>query len=71
MAHGIAGPLALMSAAMRRGVIVHGHGDAIAAICAWFDQWQAGQSRQTWWPEVISLDDLRAGAIPHAGPSPR
>jgi hypothetical protein len=68
VAHGLAGPLALMSAAMRRGNIVHGHADAIGAICEWFDRWQTGQGRQTWWPEVITLGDLRNGAAPTPGP---
>jgi lantibiotic biosynthesis protein len=57
VAHGIAGPLALMSTAMRREVIVPGHSDSIGTICSWFDQWQKGQGRHTWWPEIISLDD--------------
>ncbi|MFI5492266.1 lanthionine synthetase C family protein [Actinoplanes sp. NPDC051859] len=61
MAHGIAGPLALLSAAMRRGVTVAGHGEAIRIICIWLDQWRTGQSRQTCWPEVISRDELHAG----------
>jgi len=68
MAHGISGPLALLAAAMRRGVIVGGHEDAIRTICAWLDQWRAGQGQQTWWPEVISRDEARthtAARRPH------
>jgi hypothetical protein len=57
-----------MSAAMRRGVIVQGHDDAIGAICEWFDRWQTGQGRQTWWPEVITIHDFRNGAAPKLGP---
>jgi hypothetical protein len=68
VAHGIAGPLALISTAVRRGVIVNGHGEAIATICGWFDQWQAGQGRHSWWPEVITLEELQAGTTAHAGP---
>lgn len=68
MAHGIAGPLALLSAAMRRGITVHGHDDAIGAICAWCDRWQTGRGRQTWWPEVITRNDLHIGAVPRPGP---
>jgi hypothetical protein len=67
-AHGIAGPLALLSAAMRRGVIVDGHHEAIHAICAWLDQWRAGQGRQTSWPEVINRDELRTHTVAYAGP---
>lgn len=68
MAHGIAGPLALLSAAMRHGVIVAGHRDAITIICGWLDQWRTGQGRQTYWPEVISRDELRRGAAAATGP---
>jgi hypothetical protein len=68
MAHGISGPLALLSAAMRRGVIVNGHGDAIHTILAWLDQWRAGHGRQTWWPEVISRDEQQAHTVARIGP---
>lgn len=68
MAHGISGPLALLSAAMRRGVIVNGHGDAIHTICAWLDQWRQGSATHPWWPEVIDRDELRTGAVWLIGP---
>lgn len=67
MAHGIAGPLALLSAAMRRGVIVSGHAEAIRIICIWLDQWRTGQGRLTSWPEVIDHDELRAGTSTRTG----
>ncbi len=67
MAHGIAGPLALLSTAMRHGVIVTGHRDAIHTIGAWLDQWQTGQDRHACWPEVINRDDLQNPAA-HTGP---
>ena len=54
MAHGIAGPLALLSTAMRRGITVGGHADAIARICAAFDRHQCGTADRPWWPESIS-----------------
>jgi hypothetical protein len=68
MAHGISGPLALLSAAMRRGTIVNGHADAIGTICAWLDRWRHGHGRQAWWPEVIDRAELRTGAVPLTGP---
>lgn len=68
MAHGISGPLALLSAAMRRRIIVNGHADAIGTICAWLDRWRHGQGRQAWWPEVIDRAELRTGAVSLAGP---
>jgi len=40
LAHGIAGPLALLSTAMRRGITVTGQRNAAGRICAWLDQWR-------------------------------
>ena len=68
MAHGISGPLALLPAAMRRGVTVTGHGDAIAAICSWLERWRTGEGRHTWWPEVIDGTELRTNTAADAGP---
>jgi lantibiotic biosynthesis protein len=50
MAHGIAGPLALLAIAMRRGIIVAGHSEAIEEIYDWLDQWRCGGRSRTWWP---------------------
>jgi hypothetical protein len=68
MAHGISGPLALLSTAMRRGVTITGHADAIAAICAWLDRWRTSHHQRTWWPEVIDRNELRTGVPTEAGP---
>lgn len=68
MAHGIAGPLALLSITMRRGVIVDGHDEAIRTICAFLGRWRSGNGSQAWWPEVISCDELRNGAVSRPGP---
>ncbi|GIJ52203.1 hypothetical protein Val02_90890 [Virgisporangium aliadipatigenens] len=68
MAHGIAGPLALLSAAMRRGVIVTGHDQAITTMCTWLETWSTGHGEHTSWPEVISRDELRDGAAADPGP---
>jgi hypothetical protein len=68
MAHGIVGPLALLSTTMLRGIIVTGHTDAIGAICAWLDRWRAGRGRQAWWPEVIGRDELRTLTVVCPGP---
>lgn len=56
MAHGIAGPLALLSLAIKAGITVAGHEDAINRICRWLDQWQQDG---TWWPETITVDEAR------------
>ncbi len=68
MAHGISGPLALLSTAMRRGVTITGHRHAITAIYSWLERWRTGQGQQTWWPEVISRDELRNNTVADAGP---
>lgn len=68
MAHGIAGPLALLSTATNRGISVAGAPDAIGWICAWLDQWCCGTGRRAWWPGRISASERRAGAVRQCGP---
>jgi hypothetical protein len=68
MAHGIAGPIALMSAAMRRGITVPGQADAIGRTCEWLDRWRSGTECNAWWPEMICAVELRSGAARQAGP---
>ncbi|MFJ6619618.1 lanthionine synthetase C family protein [Kitasatospora sp. NPDC091335] len=45
LAHGIAGPLALLALALRRGVEVDGQRTAIDTILAWLQRWR---DRHTW-----------------------
>nr|WP_202511662.1 lanthionine synthetase C family protein [Streptomyces sp. SID3343] len=61
VAHGIAGPLALLSHALRRGITVDGHHAAIHRICTWFDRWRQESDAGPWWPEWITMADLRSG----------
>lgn len=68
-AHGITGPLLLLSQAMRHGVTVDGQCEAIAAICAWLDAWRQESGTGPWWPEWISLADLRSGRPSQPGPT--
>lgn len=68
-AHGIAGPLALLSQAMRRGITVDGHREAIATICEWLDAWRQDGEAGPWWPEWITLADLRSGWPSQSGPA--
>lgn len=68
MAHGIAGPLALLSVAMRRGVIVDGHAEAIGAICAWLDEWRQDGLNGPWWPEWITAAELSDHQVHRDGP---
>ncbi|GAB3155450.1 lanthionine synthetase C family protein [Micromonospora sonneratiae] len=57
MAHGIAGPLSLLSLAMRRGVTVSGQAASIDRICTWLDRWRCGSTPSIWWPEMISRSE--------------
>jgi lantibiotic biosynthesis protein len=68
MAHGISGPLALLSLAMRQGITVDGHLAAIERICAWLDTWRQDAGTGPWWPQWITRADHRAGHPAQAGP---
>lgn len=68
IAHGIGGPLAVLSLAARRSVTVDGHLDAITRILAWLDHWQQDSSTGPWWPYWITREQLRSGT-PGPGPS--
>ncbi|MEU3261461.1 lanthionine synthetase C family protein [Streptomyces albidoflavus] len=68
VAHGIGGPLSVLSLAARRGVTVDGHFDAITRILAWLDQWRQDGPSVTWWPYWITREQLRSGP-PGPGPS--
>ncbi len=61
IAHGITGPLALLAHAMRRGIVVDGHADAIAAICAWLDTWCDDTGAGLAWPQWITREQQRTG----------
>ncbi|MFD5781756.1 lanthionine synthetase C family protein [Streptomyces sp. NPDC058220] len=68
-AHGITGPLSFLAQAMRHGITVDGQRGAIATICAWLDQWQQPGATGAWWPECITLTDLRHGRPSQTGPA--
>jgi len=68
MAHGISGPLALLALAMRQGITVEGHRAAIERICTWLDTWRQLAPAGPWWPERLSLDELRTGLPVHDSP---
>ncbi len=69
MAHGIAGPLALLSSAIRRGISVTGQVDAIGRICDWLDRWRIGTGAQAWWPGIISETERRTGIVRQSVPA--
>jgi class I lanthipeptide synthase len=53
LAHGIAGPLALLALATRAGITIPGHAVATDRINNWLDRWQAGTGTRAWWPGTI------------------
>ncbi|TYB41007.1 lanthionine synthetase C family protein [Actinomadura chibensis] len=59
MAHGIAGPLALLALTAVDGVAVDGQLTAIARICAWLDRWRQDGGSASWWPYWITRAQLR------------
>jgi hypothetical protein len=59
MAHGVAGPLALLALAMVNGVKVAGQAEAIKRICAWLDRWRQGGKTRPWWPYWLTRMQLR------------
>ncbi|MFB4193389.1 lanthionine synthetase C family protein [Streptomyces carpaticus] len=69
MAHGITGPLALLARALRHGITVNGHLDAITTICTWLDTWRQVTKCGPWWPRWITRTDLRAGRPPQQRPT--
>lgn len=69
LAHGIGGPLALLSLAARRGVRVDGQTEAIGRICGWLDQWRQHDGAGPWWPYWVTRTHLRDGLPRASGPS--
>lgn len=68
LAHGAAGPLALLAAAMRRGVTVDGHAESISRILAFFDRCRRSTGQHLWWPGWITRAEWQAGVLAQAGP---
>jgi hypothetical protein len=69
LAHGITGPLALLGTALRRGLVVDGQAEAIAAICAHLDTWRQDGESGPWWPQWITREERCAGRVHQPGPS--
>ncbi|MBT8228018.1 MAG: lanthionine synthetase C family protein [Dactylosporangium sp.] len=68
MAHGIGGPLALLSLAMRHGVIVDGQTEAIGRICDWLDVWRQDHDHGPWWPEWVTPSEVDRQRLRRPGP---
>ncbi|MCX4582472.1 lanthionine synthetase C family protein [Streptomyces sp. NBC_01481] len=54
LAHGVTGPLALLSLAKLGGITVPGHQDAMLRICRWLDQIQHSDRHGTRWPRWVT-----------------
>lgn len=65
MAHGITGPLALLSLAMRAGITVDGHEAAILRICRWLDEIRQHDHGGVRWPRWVN-EGGPAPALPAA-----
>ncbi|WP_406153197.1 lanthionine synthetase C family protein [Streptomyces sp. NBC_01023] len=68
-AHGITGPLLLLAQAHRRGIQIDGQSEAIHAICAHLDTWRQESDAGPWWPEHLTLTDLKTGRPHQHGPA--
>lgn len=68
IAHGVAGPLALLALTFRDGITVDGHTAAIIRTCRWLDTWQQYTEGASWWPQTITLTELYRGAPAQQGP---
>jgi lantibiotic biosynthesis protein len=67
MAHGIAGPLALLSTAATAGWLVSGQTDAIRTAAAWLLTWQEPRTA-TWSPRLTGTElDQQSAPTPAAG----
>ncbi|MEW2330595.1 lanthionine synthetase C family protein [Micromonospora chersina] len=64
LAHGIAGPLALLALAALRGVVIPGQLAAIATVCSWLDRWRSDTGTGPIWPYWITRAQLRADRPP-------
>lgn len=68
LAHGITGPLALLSHAHRRGITIDGHREAIVTIETWIEDWRQEGAAGPWWPQWITTADHRRRRPTQDGP---
>ncbi|MCX5100412.1 lanthionine synthetase C family protein [Streptomyces sp. NBC_00439] len=68
-AHGITGPLLLLAQALRRGITVDGHHEAMWTICEHLGVWCQLSPSGPWWPEHVSRRDFGRGRPHHDTPA--
>ncbi|MFD8478798.1 lanthionine synthetase C family protein [Kitasatospora sp. NPDC059673] len=61
IAHGIPGPLALLSLTHLDGTQVPGQLEAIERITDWLDAWQQNGAARAWWPEALTAAEADQG----------
>jgi hypothetical protein len=66
LAHGVPGPLLVLSLALRRGHDVPGLREAIERIAVWLLGWIRTDAHGTYWPCRVSFDDELADPRPYA-----
>ncbi|MFB9691034.1 lanthionine synthetase C family protein [Amycolatopsis plumensis] len=64
VAHGIAGPLALLALAWRSGVRVPGQREAMERAVAWLLHWRCPDGAGVCWPDTITLEQHLGGERP-------
>jgi hypothetical protein len=69
MAHGITGPLALLSLLRLAGVPVRGTEDAAHRIASWLLSWMGTDECGPHWPAVITFDEHAAGGLDPVRPA--
>jgi lantibiotic biosynthesis protein len=70
MAHGISGPLTLLSLGLLRCVTVPGQHTAIARICDWMDRWHTTHTGAAQWPRWITRAQHRDTTGAETNPMP-
>ncbi|MFF3731455.1 lanthionine synthetase C family protein [Streptomyces sp. NPDC002476] len=63
LAHGIAGPLALLSLSCSAGIVVDGQRGAMERLVGLLDHWSLQDERGVFWPGWVSFDEWRAGEV--------
>lgn len=68
MAHGIAGILALMSLAVRKGIEINEQRDTISKIANFLFDWKVEDDYGPIWPSRVSLEEFLSGKLRYASP---
>lgn len=69
MAHGIAGPLALLALCHAHGVVVSGHDEAVHRITTWLLARRGADEHGPYWPALVPLEHEVAGTADTLPPS--